>query len=418
MGLTLVEKLLGLKAGRPVRPGEFVELPVDLALANDVTAPLAIEAFGRMGAGRVFAPERVVFVLDHFVPCRDVRSAQQCALVRRFARQQGVRLYEEGEAGIEHVLVPEEGLVSPGDLVVGADSHTCTYGALGAMATGVGSTDLAYAMATGRVWLRVPETIRLEFVGELPPFVEGKDLILWAISELGVHGATYRALEFGGDAAGRLPLYQRFTMANMAVEAGAKCGLFEVDEEVLTFLEGRVHGRPAGLTPDPDAVYREVRRFDVSGLRPLVALPPSPARVRPAEEVRERIDQVVIGSCTNGRIEDLRTAADILRGRRVARGVRLLVFPGSPRVLRQAVREGLVEVFLEAGAVVCPPTCGPCLGGHLGVLAEGERAVATTNRNFVGRMGHPRSEVYLSGVAVAAASALLGRIATPQEVVS
>jgi len=418
VGLTLVEKLLSRKAERPVRSGGFLELPVDLALANDVTAPLAIEAFERMGATRIFDPRRVVFVLDHFVPCRDVRSAQQCALVRRFARQRGLRLYEEGEAGIEHVLVPEEGLVVPGDLVVGADSHTCTYGALGALATGVGSTDLAYAMATGGIWLRVPETIRLEFEGELPPFVEGKDLILWAISELGVHGATYRALEFGGETVRRLPLYQRFTMANMAVEAGAKCGLFEADGEALEFLRGRADREFAILEPDPDAAYREVRRFEVSGMRPLVALPPSPAEVRPVEEVRERIDQVVIGSCTNGRIEDLRTAARILRGQRVARGVRLLIFPGSPRVLRQALAEGLLETFLEAGGVICPPTCGPCLGGHLGVLAEGERAVATTNRNFVGRMGHPRSEVYLSNVAVAAASAVLGRIATPQEVVS
>jgi len=419
MGMTITEKILAAHAGREeVSPGEIVNCRVDLVLANDITAPLAIEAFREVGAKRVFDREKVVLVPDHFTPNKDIRSAEQCKLLREFAREQGiVHYYEVGRMGIEHALLPELGLVKPGDLVIGADSHTCTYGALGAFSTGVGSTDAAAAMITGEIWLRVPESMKFIYYGKLPPWVGGKDLILFTIGEIGVEGARYRAMEFTGETISGLGMDGRFTMANMAIEAGAKNGIFLPDEITMRYGEGRWKGEARVYSSDPDAEYVEVREYDVSGLQPQVACPPSPGNVKGVRELSGvEIDQVVIGSCTNGRLDDLREAAQILKGRKVAPYVRLIVIPATQNVYLQALREGLIEVFIEAGAAVSTPTCGPCLGGHMGVLAEGERAVATTNRNFVGRMGHKGSEVYLSNPAVAAASAILGRIAHPEEV--
>jgi len=419
MGMTITEKILAAHAGREeVSPGEIVNCRVDLVLANDITAPLAIEAFREVGAKRVFDREKVVLVPDHFTPNKDIRSAEQCKLLREFAREQGiVHYYEVGRMGIEHALLPELGLVKPGDLVIGADSHTCTYGALGAFSTGVGSTDAAAAMITGEIWLRVPESMKFIYYGKLPPWVGGKDLILFTIGEIGVEGARYRAMEFTGETISELGMDGRFTMANMAIEAGAKNGIFLPDEITMRYGEGRWKGEARVYSSDPDAEYVEVREYDVSGLQPQVACPPSPGNVKGVRELSGvGIDQVVIGSCTNGRLDDLREAAQILKGRKVAPYVRLIVIPATQNVYLQALREGLIEVFIEAGAAVSTPTCGPCLGGHMGVLAEGERAVATTNRNFVGRMGHKGSEVYLSNPAVAAASAILGRIAHPEEV--
>ena len=429
MTQTLAEKILAghvLVDGRRVDPGgvcagALVEVAVDLVLANDITAPIAIRQFEKLGVDRVFDPDAVVLVADHFTPNKDVASAEQCAVMRRFAETQHLsHHYDVGRCGIEHVLLPEKGLVMPGDLVVGADSHTCTYGALGAFATGMGSTDIAVAMATGAVWLRVPESIRIVFTGERRRWVGGKDLILHTIGRLGVDGARYRAIEFAGPVIDALPMSGRFTMANMAIEAGAKAGLFCVDQTTRNYLLDRSPDGPwrerLELRPDLGAAYVQTLEIDVTDILPQVAVPHSPENVRPACDVgRIIVDQVVIGSCTNGRIDDLREAAQILRGRRVAPHVRCIVLPGSPGVLLQAVREGLVEVFIEAGAAVSTPTCGPCLGGHMGVLAAGERALATTNRNFRGRMGHPDSEVYLAGPAVAAASAVVGRVASPEE---
>ena len=416
MGMTLAEAIIARHAGRPVAAGEFVEVPVDFVLANDVTAPLAIRAFRALGAERVFDPGRVAFVLDHFTPCKDVRSAEQCRVVREFARAQGIpHLFEEGRGGIEHVLLPERGLVLPGEIVVGGDSHTCTYGGLGAFATGMGSTDIGYAMATGRTWLRVPRTIRVELQGQLPRWVTGKDLVLHLIGRVGTSGANWCAFEFGGEVRA-LPLDDRLTVANMAVEAGATAGLFPPDEEVLAYLRDRAAREYAPVYPEPGGDYAEVIEVDLGELRPLVARPHSPANVVPVDELGEiPVDQVVIGSCTNGRWRDLLLAAEVLRGREVHPGVRCIVIPGSQELHLRAVREGLAEVFLSAGAVLSTPTCGPCLGGHMGVLAAGERCVSTTNRNFRGRMGHPEGEVYLASPAVAAASAVLGRIASPEE---
>ena len=419
MGMTITEKILAAHAGREeVSPGEIVNCRVDLVLANDITAPLAIEAFREVGAKRVFDREKVVLVPDHFAPNKDIRSAEQCKLLREFAREQGiVHYYEVGRMGIEHALLPELGLVKPGDLALGADSHTCTYGALGAFSTGVGSTDAAAAMITGEIWLRVPESMKFIYYGKLPPWVGGKDLILFTIGEIGVEGARYRAMEFTGETISELGMDGRFTMANMAIEAGAKNGIFPPDEVTLRYGEGRWRGEVRIYQSDPDANYVEIKEYDVSELQPQVACPPSPGNVKGVRDLSGvEIDQVVIGSCTNGRLDDLREAARILKGRKVAPYVRLIVIPATQNVYLQALREGLIEVFIEAGAAVSTPTCGPCLGGHMGVLAEGERAVATTNRNFVGRMGHKGSEVYLSNPAVAAASAILGRIAHPEEV--
>lgn len=419
MGMTITEKILAAHAGRErVRPGELINVRVDLALGNDITAPLAIEAFRDMGAEEVFDRSKVTLVPDHFTPARDVRAAEQCAVMRSFALRQGIDHYfEVGRAGIEHVLLPEEGLVLPGEVIVGADSHTCTYGALGAFSTGVGSTDLAMAMALGEIWLRVPQSIRLTYAGEPGPWVGGKDFILFTIGEIGVDGALYRAMEFGGPAIDALSLDGRFTMANMAVEAGAKNGIFHVDDKTLRWLEGRSSREYRVFKSDADAEYVEELEFDVSGLEPQVALPHLPSNVKPISRVGEiEIDQVVIGSCTNGRLEDMETAARILSGREVHPRVRLIIFPGTQRIVGEMSRRGWLNTLLEAGAAVSAPTCGPCLGGHMGVLADGERAVSTTNRNFIGRMGHTGSEVYLAGPAVAAASALTGRITDPREV--
>lgn len=411
---------------RDVWPGELVQAAVDVVLANDITAPIAIQVFaslngsapgGDVAPRRVFDPERVVLVADHFAPNKDIRSAEQCRLVRRFAEAQDLaHHFDVGQAGIEHVLLPEQGLVAPGDLVVGADSHTCTYGALGAFATGMGSTDIGVAMATGRVWLRVPETIRVVYRGRLRRWVGGKDLILHTIGELGVSGARYRAIEFAGPVVDRLSMAGRFTMANMAIEAGAKAGLFAVDEVTRAYVDGRVsHGYTAHHA-DADTDCERVLDVDVSTIEPMVAFPHLPENVRPVGQATDiDIDQVVIGSCTNGRLEDLRIGAELLRGRRVHPGLRCIVIPGTQQVYLNALREGLIETFIEAGAAVSTPTCGPCLGGHMGVLAAEERAVSTTNRNFRGRMGDPASEVYLAGPAVAAASAVVGRIAHPDD---
>ncbi|MBW2112376.1 MAG: 3-isopropylmalate dehydratase large subunit [Deltaproteobacteria bacterium] len=418
MAMTITEKILAAHAGKDnVSPGELVRVNVDLALANDITAPLAIEVFEGLGTGQVFDKEKIALVPDHFVPNKDIQSAQQVKLTREFAQRHGIRhFFELGQAGIEHVILPEKGLVVPGELVIGADSHTCTYGALGAFSTGVGSTDLGAIMATGRTWLKVPPSIRLIYEGVLPPWVGGKDLILHTLGLLGVSGAVYRALEFTGEVVGELSMSDRLTMANMAVEAGAKNGIFEPDGIAEEYMAGRSDRTGIFFKSDPDAVYEKEFRIRVDDMGPQVALPHSPDRVRPIDEIGTvPLDQVFLGSCTNGRLEDLRDAAVLLEGRRVAVGIRFIVIPGSPLIYREAIEEGIIQTFLDAGAVIGPPCCGPCLGGHMGILAEGERALSTSNRNFMGRMGHPGSEVYLASPVVAAASAVEGRIASPAE---
>jgi 3-isopropylmalate/(R)-2-methylmalate dehydratase large subunit len=418
MPMTITEKILSTHTGKDsVSPGEFIQVDVDFAMANDITAPLAIRVFDELGASRVFDPERIALVPDHFVPNKDIPSAQQCKIMADFAHRHGIKYhFELGESGIEHVILPEKGLVVPGDLVIGADSHTCTYGALGAFSTGVGSTDMGVIMATGQIWLRVPAAIKVSYEGELLPWVGGKDLILYTLGTLGSEGATYKSLEFSGEVIGRLSMDDRFTMANMAVEAGAKNGIFEPDHITRAFVEKRSERKGIYLQSDNEAYYEQNIRIQVNNIEPQVALPHSPDNVRAISDVDTvRLDQVFIGSCTNGRIEDLRIAAKLLKGHSVARGTRLIVIPGSATVYKQAVQDGIVGTLLDAGAVIGPPCCGPCLGGHLGVLAQGEKALSTTNRNFIGRMGHSDSEVYLAGPAVAAASAVLGKIASPEE---
>jgi len=418
--MTMTEKILAAHAGKKsVAPGELVDAKIDLALANDITGPLAIQAFNDIGAQKVFHRDRVTLVPDHFTPAKDILSAENCKTLRNFAKAHRLtNFFEIGEVGIEHVLLPEQGLVLPGDVVVGADSHTCTYGALGAFATGVGSTDLGAAMATGRLWFKVPETIKVIFHGKLNPWVSGKDLILYTIGDIGVDGALYQAMEFAGEAIRKLPMSGRFTMANMAVEAGGKNGIFEPDETTLAYVKTRAKRSYKIYRSDPDAHYAALREYDGSNIFPQVSLPHIPSNAKDVRTIGKiEIDQVIIGSCTNGHLDDLRVAAKILRGKKVAPSVRMIVIPATPTIYRQALKEKLFDVFLSAGAVISPPTCGPCLGGHMGVLAEGERAVATTNRNFRGRMGHAKSEVYLAGPAVAAASAVRGRICHPAEVV-
>jgi len=418
MPMTITEKILAAHACREiVSPGELIQVNVDLALANDITAPLAIGVFDRLGAREVFDREKIALVPDHFVPNKDIESAQQVKLMREFARKHRIRhFFELGETGIEHVILPEKGLVSPGDLVIGADSHTCTYGALGAFSAGVGSTDLGAILATGKTWLKVPAAIKLVYEGNLPRWVVGKDLILYTLGLLGVAGAVYHSLEFTGEVIGQLSMSQRFTMANMAVEAGAKNGIFEPDEITKIYMEERSARTGNFLVSDPGAYYDREIKITVDDMVPQVALPHSPDNVKPISEIGSVVlDQVFLGSCTNGRLEDLREAARLLKGRKVAGGIRLIVIPGSPSIFKEAIKEGIIEIFLDAGAVIGPPCCGPCLGGHMGVLAEGERALSTSNRNFVGRMGHPESEVYLASPAVAAASAVMGRIASPAE---
>ncbi|WP_161822210.1 3-isopropylmalate dehydratase large subunit [Sporotomaculum syntrophicum] len=419
MGMTITEKILAAHAGMDrVEPGQLINVKVDLVLGNDITAPVAIREFDRIGVETVWDRERVVLVPDHFVPNKDIMSAEQAKQLREFARKHRLTNYfEVGRMGVEHCLLPEQGLVGPGDLVIGADSHTCTYGGLGAFSTGVGSTDLAAAMALGETWLKVPESIKFVFNGELPRWVGGKDLILYIIGQIGVDGALYMAMEFTGPAIEALNIDGRMTMANMAIEAGAKNGIVPPDEVTRAYVENRAKRPYTFYQSDPDANYARVIEIDVSKLEPQIAFPHLPENTRPVSEATDvAIDQVVIGSCTNGRLSDLQLAAEVLKGHRVSDNLRLLVIPGTQEIYLQAMKEGLVEQFINAGAAVSTPTCGPCLGGHMGILARGERALATTNRNFVGRMGHPESEVYLCNPAVAAASAVLGRIAAPWEV--
>jgi len=419
MGMTITEKILAAHAGKEsVQPGELVNVRVDLALGNDITAPVAIREFEKIGVDRVYDRDRVVLVPDHFVPNKDIKSAEQAKLMREFARKHGLTNYfEVGQMGIEHCLLPEQGLVGPGDLVIGADSHTCTYGGLGAFSTGVGSTDLAAAMALGETWLKVPESIKFIYHGEMPEWVTGKDLILYTIGKVGVDGALYMAMEFTGPAVEKMSVDGRLTMANMAVEAGAKNGIVAPDEITRAYVEGRAKRPYTFYSSDPDAVYAQIHEFDVAKMEPAVAMPHLPENVKPVSQVTGvTIDQAVIGSCTNGRMDDLREAARVLKGHKANGNVRLLIIPGTQEIYRQAMREGLFEIFLDSGAAISTPTCGPCLGGHMGILAKGERSIATTNRNFVGRMGHPGSEVYLSSPSVAAASAILGRIGAPWEV--
>ncbi len=416
--MTITEKILAAHAGLDaVVPGQLINAKVDIALGNDITAPIAIKEFRRAGASKVFDPERVVLVADHFAPNKDIPSAIQCQILREFAREQQLRhYYEGGDMGVEHALLPEKGIVGPGDLVIGADSHTCTYGGLGAFATGVGSTDLAAAMITGECWFKVPETVLYIFRGQLPAWVGGKDLILFLIGQIGVDGASYQAMEFAGEVISRLPMADRLAMCNMAIEAGAKNGIIAPDEITRAYVTGRALRPFTFYASDPGADYAGVREYDVSTLEPQVAFPHLPENTRPISQVGQvPIDQAVIGSCTNGRLEDMRLAAKVLRGRKVAPGVRLIIIPATPWIYAQCLQEGLLEIFLQAGAVISPPTCGPCLGGHMGILAPGETAIATTNRNFVGRMGHPESKVYLANPAVTAASAVAGRIAGPDE---
>jgi 3-isopropylmalate/(R)-2-methylmalate dehydratase large subunit len=417
--MTLAERILAAHCGnKKVSPGEFILAKVDLVMAEDLTAGIAIDQFRRMGGKRVFDPAKVVMVSDHYVPTKDLASAEAIKKIRSFVKEQGTHYYEIGpDSGIEHVILPENGLVLPGDLVIGADSHTCTYGAIGAFATGMGSTDTAAVMATGEVWLKVPPTIKFTYNGELPPWIGGKDLILFTIGQIGVDGALYAVMEFCGPALETLTMDDRFTMANMSIEAGAKTGLFAVDKKTIDYVETRAK-RPYTVYPaDKKANYAKVYEYDISNLEPQVALPHSPANAVPISQTGNvTIDQVVIGSCTNGRIEDMRMAARILKNRTVMKGVRCIIIPGSQKVLLKAIEEGLMEVFIKAGAAVSTPTCGPCVGGYCGILAAGERCVSTTNRNFIGRMGSPEAEIYLTSPAVAAASALTGRLAHPGEV--
>ncbi|MCS7201374.1 MAG: 3-isopropylmalate dehydratase large subunit [Dictyoglomus sp.] len=421
MGLTITEKiLLKHSNNKEISPGDLIFVKLDFMLANDITAPLAIKEFRKIGAKKVFDPEKIALIPDHYTPNKDIKSAQQAKEVREFAREQGIKyFYDGGRVGIEHALLPEEGLVLPGDCIIGADSHTCTYGALGAFSTGVGSTDLAYAMTFGEIWLKVPESIKFIYYGKLPKWVGGKDLILFTIGKIGVDGARYKAMEFTGEVIRSLSMADRFTICNMAIEAGAKSGIIEPDEITLEYVRSRAKRNFEIFYSDKDANYSEIYEWDVSNLEPMVAFPHLPSNVYPISEVINKnitLDQVYIGSCTNGRLEDLRIAAKILKGHKVNPNLRLIITPATPSIYMSALKEGLIEIFLSAGGIITPPSCGPCLGGHLGVLAEGERALSTTNRNFVGRMGHPKSEVYLSNPAVAAASAILGRISAPWEV--
>lgn len=428
MGYTITQKiLLAHTDKKEISSGEFIMADVDLCLGNDITAPLAIKEAQKAGLKKIFDNKKVALIPDHFTPNKDVNSANQCKAVRDFARKYDIKhYYEVGAMGIEHALLPELGLVMPGDLVVGADSHTCTYGALGAFSSGVGSTDLAGVFMTGKVWLRVPESIKFVFKGRLKKWVGGKDLILHTIADIGVDGANYKAMEFCGETIENLPMDDRFSMCNMAIEAGGKSGIVAPDNITMAYVKevSAQRQKMAGLaakakmlSSDKDAKYAAIKEYDVSRLEPQVALPHLPSNVKPVSQIKNvNIDQAVIGSCTNGRISDLRIAASVLKGKKVNSRVRLIVIPATQKIYLQASKEGLIDIFVKAGGVFTTPTCGPCLGGHMGILAEGERAVATTNRNFVGRMGHPGSEVCLSNPAVAAASAIKGRIAHPQEV--
>lgn len=417
--MTITEKILAKHAGvREVTPGELINAKIDIALGNDITAPIAISEFRKAGAKKVFNKNKVVLVPDHFTPNKDIKSAAQVKILREFAKEQKLTyFFDGGEVGVEHALLPEKGIVVPGDVVIGADSHTCTYGALGAFSTGVGSTDLAAAMITGELWFKVPESMKFVFTGKLNKWVSGKDLILHVIGDVGVDGALYRSMEFVGKSIEKLSMDSRMAMCNMAIEAGAKSGIIAPDAITKEYMTRRAQRPYKFYESDKDAVYCEVREYDCARIEPTVACPHLPENTKKVSQLRKiSIDQVVIGSCTNGRLEDLQVAARLLKGQKVSRNVRLIVIPATPLIYNQAMKLGYFDIFLKAGAVISPPTCGPCLGGHMGILAEGERALATTNRNFVGRMGDPRSEVYLANPAVAAATAIKGRIAHPDEV--
>ncbi len=417
--MTQTQKIIAAAAGREsVTAGEIVLARTSLVLGNDITAPVAINEFRKAGVNKVFDKDKIALVLDHFTPNKDIKAAEQSKQVREFAREHNItHFYDVGQAGVEHALLPEKGLVTAGDLIIGADSHTCTYGALGAFSTGVGSTDMAAAMASGKVWLRVPEAIKVELVGNLKENVSGKDLVLHLIGQIGVDGALYQSLEFTGEGVKSLSIDDRLCVANMAIEAGAKNGIFPVDETTLNYLKDRGAKEPTAYEADEDAVYARVIHIDLSALTPTVAFPHLPENTRTFDSIPKdlKIDQVVIGSCTNGRLSDFVTAAEIMKGRKVSPDVRVMMIPATQQIYLDAMRMGLFDIFIEAGCAVSTPTCGPCLGGHMGILAEGERCVSTTNRNFVGRMGHPKSEVYLASPAVAAASAILGRLAEPSE---
>lgn len=419
MGMTMTQKILAYHAGlESVSAGQLIEANLDMVLGNDVTAPVAINEFEKAGASKVFDKTRISLVMDHFTPNKDIKAAEQCKQVRGFADKYDIlHYYDVGDMGIEHALLPEKGIVVPGDAIIGADSHTCTYGALGAFSTGIGSTDLAAAMATGKTWFKVPSAIKINLIGKLNENVSGKDVILHFIGMIGVDGALYRSLEFFGEGIKSLSMDDRLCIANMAIECGAKNGIFPVDETTIEYVTGRALRPFKTFEADADAVYDEEYTIDLSTLRPVVAFPHLPENTRTIDEVGEvKIDQVVIGSCTNGRLEDMRAAAKVLEGKKVAKNVRCIIIPATQQIYKQCIKEGLMDIFLDAGAAVSTPTCGPCLGGHMGILAKGERAVATTNRNFVGRMGHPESEVYLSNPFVAAASAVTGYITDPSKI--
>lgn len=417
MGMTMTQKILAKHAGvSAVEAGQLIEGKLDLVLGNDITTPVAITEFEKAGLTQVFDRDKIAIVLDHSTPCKDIKSAQLCAQARAFAKRFRItHFYDVGQMGVEHALLPEKGLVAPGEVVIGADSHTCTYGALGAFSTGVGSTDMAAGMATGLAWFKVPSAIKVTLHGSFRPYVSGKDLILHLIGMIGVDGALYRSLEFTGDGVAALSMDDRFTISNMAIEAGAKNGIFPVDETTRAYLRGRVSRAWEAFEADPDAVYEREIEIDLNYLRPTVALPHLPSNTRSVDEVAGTpIQQVVIGSCTNGRLEDMRKAAEVLKGRKVHDSVRCIVFPATQQIMLDAMAEGLIQIFIEAGCAVSTPTCGPCLGGHMGVLSDGERAISTTNRNFVGRMGPVSSEIILASPAVAAASAVAGCVADPQ----
>lgn len=427
MPYTITEKILlaHTQQKKDIHPGEFIWARVDLALANDITAPLAIEEFRKAGAKKVFDVKKVVLVPDHFTPAKDLRSANQARVLADFSREQGIKNYFEiGQMGIEHALLPESGLIHPGDLIIGADSHTCTYGALGAFSTGMGSTDIAASWVTGGVWLRVPQTLKFIYKGKLNKWASGKDLILYTIGNIGVDGALYKAMEFSGPVIEKLDIDSRFAMCNMAIEAGGKSGIIEPDEITLKYVaqvkakRPKAKGHIKNIKSDKDARYEKIYEYDVSKMEPQVACPHLPSNVKPVSALKDvKVDQVVIGSCTNGRISDLRVAAKVMKGKKVKSGLRVIIIPATQNIYRQAIKEGIIEVLSEAGCIISTSTCGPCLGGHCGILADGEVAIATTNRNFIGRMGSPKSFIYLSNPAVAAASAVKGRIAHPEEVV-
>ena len=419
MGMTMTQKILASHSGQEsVKAGQLILADLDLVLGNDITSPVAVNEFAKIGADKVFDKDKITLVMDHFVPNKDIKAAQQCKVCRDFCSQQDIsHFYDVGEMGIEHALLPEKGLVTAGNVVIGADSHTCTYGALGAFSTGVGSTDMAVGMAIGKAWFKVPSAIKINLVGGLRKYVSGKDVILHIIGKIGVDGALYRSMEFTGEGLASLSVSDRLCIANMAIEAGAKNGIFEVDDKTLAYLKEHGAAKPTVFRADDDAEYDEVIDIDLSAIEPTVSFPHLPENAKTFSEFGDvKIDQVVIGSCTNGRLEDLEAAAEIIKGKKCAKGVRVIIIPATQSIYLAAMEKGLLKIFIESGAVVSTPTCGPCLGGYMGILADGERAVATTNRNFVGRMGHPGSEVYLASPAVAAASAITGKITSPWEV--